>query len=90
MVNLFELLFHVYFAEIYNIKGFVHIQGQRIGNSTSWIFDDGTPISYMPWKLGQPDNYYGQNYLVVNTNAQWHWHDSHSAYKFSFLCEQII
>ena len=90
MDNLFALRYHVYFSEMYNIKGFVHIQGQRIGNSSSWIFDDGTPILYMPWNLGQPENFYGQNYLVVNTNAQWQWHDSHITNKFSFLCQKII
>ncbi|VDH93116.1 Hypothetical predicted protein [Mytilus galloprovincialis] len=36
--------------------GFIYLQGNRIPNTSEWEFDDGTPMTYLPWNRGQPDS----------------------------------
>ncbi|XP_052064703.1 macrophage mannose receptor 1-like [Mytilus californianus] len=66
--------------------GHVYLQGKRIPNTSEWEFDDGTPITYLPWNLGQPEAY-DQIYLCSLAQDQGMWHDCIGTQLFGFVCE---
>ena len=68
---------------------YVRIQGERVGSSTQWMFDDGNILTYTPWTNGQPDNTLGQNSLLININEHG-WHDADVLRGWPYICEQSV
>ncbi|CAC5368798.1 unnamed protein product [Mytilus coruscus] len=70
-------------------KGHVYLQGMRTQNTSEWEFDDGTPITYLPWNRGQPEAY-DQIYLCLLAQDQGLWHDCIGTQLFGFVCERNL
>ncbi|XP_063399133.1 collectin-12-like [Mytilus trossulus] len=69
--------------------GHIYLQGNRVPNTSEWVFDDGTPITYLPWNLGQPEAY-DQMYLCALAQDKGMWHDCVGTQLFGFVCERNL
>jgi len=86
---------HICFTANYNFgTTYAYIQGRRVGSTTSWAYDDGTAMIYMPWNTHfaniQPDNAYGQDFLLMSGYGWGTWNDASGTSKYSFVCEIIM
>ncbi|XP_060567361.1 C-type lectin lectoxin-Lio1-like [Ruditapes philippinarum] len=66
-----------------NVANYIHIGGQRIGNSSFWRFNDGTRITFFRWAPSEP-HVEPCLYLEKTSKTM---HDSSCPQKFHFLCE---
>ena len=52
------------------------IDGSDRQKEGTWIFSDGTPMSYFNWGPGEPSKFPGENYLMIIPEGDWRgWHD---------------
>ncbi len=62
----------------------IAVEGRYVWNST------GDVTTYTFWVNGQPNNYYNQDYCVLNSDEIGRWHDVHPTYEAASMCEQTL
>ena len=63
------------------------IQGNNDNDIPEFRFDDGTPMSYFNWNVGQPVEADDQH-IIMRTEDNYRW-DSFKAFEPSLLCIYI-
>ncbi|XP_076033567.1 macrophage mannose receptor 1-like isoform X2 [Oratosquilla oratoria] len=75
-----------------------HLTSQHISNPTLWIglqndksggmrWVDGSPALYENWKSNEPNEYYRENCIEMDT-GDYKWNDATCSYRRGFICEK--
>ena len=52
----------------------------------TWVFSDGSPVSWFNWKSGEPNNYKGNGEHVVVVTTAGLWNDNSPSSSYVFMC----
>lgn len=63
------------------------IQGNDEETEDQWIFDNGEPIQYTNWDMGQPQGGSAENYIAILGNK---WHDVSVHHSGAWFCGKNV
>ena len=52
----------------------------------TWVYSDGSPVSWFNWRSGEPNNYAGNGEHVINSSFDGRWNDVPTNVEHVFMC----
>ncbi|XP_032394478.1 galactose-specific lectin nattectin [Etheostoma spectabile] len=85
---------HAFLKEFINKVSGTHkttwIGGSDAVKEGTWLWSDGSRFKYKSWNVGQPDNWFGENCLLMNWPQGNTWNDWGCNNLASFVCSKNV